>query len=58
MNKNKVLGIIGTLGFFGLLGSVGALEQDNIGMGQFFIQSAISVAMLAFAGIKAGVFED
>ena len=41
-----LLAIIGFLAFVLIAGSVGALEQDIIGFGQCFIQSAIGLAIL------------
>lgn len=48
---NRVLGVIGFLGFFLLLGTVGALECDTIGIAQFWKQALIGLGMFGGAVI-------
>ena len=48
---NKLFGMLAILGFLFQLGTVGALENDVIGIGQSLIQLAIGGAVL-FTGLK------
>lgn len=48
---NKLFGILAIAGFMLQLGTVGALENDVIGMAQSLIQLAIGGAFL-FVGLK------
>lgn len=48
---SKLFGTLAVLGFLFQLGTVGALENDVISMGQSLMQLAIGGAVL-FAGLK------
>lgn len=53
-----VCGIIAVLGFIYVLGSVGALDNDSIGLAQGFKQCLIGVVALVGGALGAGLLSN
>ena len=53
MGKRAVIkGAVAAIGFFLILGSVGALEQDVIGFGQFALQTVIGLVLFCVGALR------
>ncbi|MEN6487849.1 MAG: hypothetical protein ABFD66_03040 [Smithella sp.] len=53
----KICGITCFLGFMFVFGTVGALENDTITLGQGILQACIGLAVFAGAGYLGGFIE-
>lgn len=52
----KVFGVLALLAFLFALGTVGAIEQDMVGLAEGFVRAAICIALMWLFGWLAGGF--
>lgn len=55
---SALCGIIAVLGFFYMLGSIGALDNNSIGLAQGFRQCFVGIGALVVGTIGAGLLSN